>query len=190
MSSTLNLVLCGLGGQGILFMTRILARTALSKGQAVLGAETHGMAQRGGSVVSHLRIGGASSSLVRAGTAHFLLALEENEAYRNLPFLAPQGRLFVNAAPENFPRPEVREYLMARDVQCWAVAAGRLALVMGTPMSANLALLGFVAAGGKGPYTVGELRRTVEEVSPERFRDVNLRLFDAGRNAAAGDDVP
>lgn len=190
MSSTLNLVLCGLGGQGILFMTRVLAQTALSQGQTVLGAETHGMAQRGGSVVSHLRIGDASSSLVRAGTAHFLLALEENEAYRNLPFLAPHGRLFANAPPGTFPRPGVREYLEAHAVHCRAVEAGRLALLMGAPLSANLALLGFTAGSGKGPYTAAELRRTVEEISPERFREVNLRVFDAGRDAAAGEDAP
>ena len=87
MMETINFVLGGLGGQGILFMTKILANTALTKGYRVMGAETHGMAQRGGSVVSHLRLGDIESSLVKNGSAHFLLALEENEAYRNLPFL-------------------------------------------------------------------------------------------------------
>ena len=70
------MIFCGLGGQGILFMTKIFARAALDKGLATLGAETHGMAQRGGSVVSHLKLGTAASSLVREQTAGFLLALE------------------------------------------------------------------------------------------------------------------
>ena len=100
------MIFCGLGGQGILFMTKIFARAALDKGLPTLGAETHGMAQRGGSVVSHLKLGPASSSLVREQTARFLLALEENEAYRNLPFLAPGGTIYVNAETDAFPRKE------------------------------------------------------------------------------------
>ena len=102
-----NIVLCGLGGQGILFMTRVLSQTALSKGMDIMGAETHGMAQRGGSVVSHLRIGDIKGSLVRADSAHFLLALEENEGYRNLPFLAMGARMYVNSNSGDFPREEV-----------------------------------------------------------------------------------
>jgi indolepyruvate ferredoxin oxidoreductase beta subunit len=94
---TINIVLCGLGGQGILFMTKVLAEDALRRKIPVLGAETHGMAQRGGSVVSHLRMGNAKSSLVSSGQARFLLALDPWEAYRNLPFLAPGGFLFANA---------------------------------------------------------------------------------------------
>ncbi|MCJ7684480.1 MAG: 2-oxoacid:acceptor oxidoreductase family protein, partial [Desulfobacteraceae bacterium] len=70
----INFVLSGLGGQGILFMTKLLARSAVNKGLKILVAETHGMAQRGGSVVSHLRVGDVKGSLVRAGSAHILLA--------------------------------------------------------------------------------------------------------------------
>ncbi|MBW1888117.1 MAG: 2-oxoacid:acceptor oxidoreductase family protein, partial [Deltaproteobacteria bacterium] len=73
---TVNIALCGLGGQGILFMTRVLAQAALDKGFNVMGAETHGMAQRGGSVISHLRLGDIESSLVMAGSARFLLSLD------------------------------------------------------------------------------------------------------------------
>jgi hypothetical protein len=69
---TIDILLCGLGGQGILFMTKLLARTAMDKGLNVMGAETHGMAQRGGSVVSHLRLGETEGSLVRAGTSFYL----------------------------------------------------------------------------------------------------------------------
>ena len=106
----INMVLCGLGGQGILFMTKVLARTALEKGMDVLGAETHGMAQRGGSEISHLRLGPVNGSLVNAGECHHLLALDEYEAYRNLPFLAPGSRLYANVAGESFPEARVRRY--------------------------------------------------------------------------------
>jgi len=99
----INFVLSGLGGQGILFMTKLLAQSAVNKGLKILVGETHGMAQRGGSVVSHLRVGDVKGSLVRAGSAHILLALEENEAYRNIPFLAKGGKLYANAPKTSFP---------------------------------------------------------------------------------------
>ncbi len=187
--TNVNLVLCGLGGQGILFMTRILAQTALRNGSNVLGAETHGMAQRGGSVVSHLRIGASRSSLVRSGTAQCLLALDETEAYRNLPFLARGGKLYVNAPSRDFPRTEVREYLGELGIATRSVEADRLAMSLKAPRSSNLALLGFFAAFADNSFRAGELRDTIEQISPERFREFNLRVFEAGRAQGAGQQV-
>lgn len=177
---TTNFILSGLGGQGILFMTKMLAQTALRKGINVLGAETHGMAQRGGSVVSHLKLGDARSSLINAGTAHFLLGLEENEAYRNLPFLAYGSKLFVNATPETFPRPEVTPFLNKMNVTYRAVSASQLALEMGVPLASNLALIGFMAAFDDGPFQAQELRETIQMISPDRFMTANLKVFEAG----------
>lgn len=182
-----NIVLCGLGGQGILFVTKVLAETSLQKGYRILGAETHGMAQRGGSVVSHLRIGEAESSLVRTNGADVLLALEEHEGYRNLPFLRKGGRLYVNAKPERFPREEVRAYLEGRAVSHHATPAGETAMKLGAPMSTNLALLGYYSAFEKMPATSKELRETVERITPERFLEANLRVFDAGYEAACSE---
>jgi indolepyruvate ferredoxin oxidoreductase beta subunit len=179
---TVNFVLSGLGGQGILFMTKILAGAALEKGLPVMGAETHGMAQRGGSVVSHLRIGPAESSLVRAGTARFLLALEENEAYRSLPFLAREGSLYVNAEPDLFPRPPVKDYLDRTGIARHAADASRIALSLDSPMSSNLALLGFFAAFGEGPLSPDEIRAGIDRASPERFKIQNIEVFEAGFN--------
>jgi indolepyruvate ferredoxin oxidoreductase beta subunit len=178
--NTINMVLCGLGGQGILFMTNVLAQAALRKGYDVLGAETHGMAQRGGSVVSHLRLGNVQGSLVETGTAQALLALEENEAYRNLPFLAPGGRLFVNTSSSAFPREEVRGYLVEKEIMCRGVPATSIAVAMGVALSSNLALLGYFSVFAEGPFNHDELRETIGEVSPDRFRENNLKVFDAG----------
>jgi indolepyruvate ferredoxin oxidoreductase beta subunit len=189
--TSINFVLGGLGGQGILFMTKILARTALEKGYRVMGAETHGMAQRGGSVVSHLRLGDAKGSLVRSGTARFLLALEENEAYRNIPFLARGGRLYANAMSDSFPRPEVRDFLNTIEVVWRALPAGDLAMDLGAPMSSNLALLGFFSGFGESPLTYEDLRATVDAVSPERLKEINLKVFDAGyRQASTPNKTP
>ncbi len=175
-----NMIFCGLGGQGILFMTKIFARAALDKRLQTLGAETHGMAQRGGSVVSHLKLGTATSSLVREQTAGFLLALEENEAYRNLPFLAPGGSLYVNAEANEFPRKDVIPYMKKQGITHHAFPAQKTAMALGSPMSTNLALMGFFAAAENEPFTHDELRQTIINVSPDRFRDNNLKVFDAG----------
>ena len=178
--STMNILLCGLGGQGILFMTRILAQAALTKGLNVMGAETHGMAQRGGSVVSHLRLGEAESSLVRTGSGHVLLALEENEGYRNLPFLSRGACMFANADPEAFPRGEVKAFLDKMEITYHAIAASKLAGDLDAPLSSNLALLGYFSAFDRGPVNHEELRRTIDRISPDRFREKNLMVFDAG----------
>ena len=177
---TVNIILCGLGGQGILFMTRVLAQAALDKGFNLLGAETHGMAQRGGSVVSHLRIGDVQSSLVKTGSAHFLLAVEESEGYRNLPFLSRGGRMYVNANPQGFPREEVKPFLDKREITYRSAPAGTMALELGAPLCTNLALLGYFAAFNEGPATQEELRKTIEKISPDRFREINLKVFQAG----------
>lgn len=184
---TINMVLCGLGGQGILFMTKVLAQAALEKGFDVMGAETHGMAQRGGSVVSHLRFGEASGSLVMTDSAQFLMALEEVEGYRNLPFLARGGRMFVNSGSPGFPRQEVRDYLARREILARSLPASALAGERGAPLSSNLALLGYFSAFDEGPIRYEEMRATVERISPERFRETNLGIFDAGYEKAKGE---
>lgn len=184
---TMNIVLCGLGGQGILFMTKVLAQAALDKGYNVLGAETHGMAQRGGSVISHLRLGEVESSLVKTGSAHFLLALEENEGYRNLPFLSPNARFYVNANAQAFPRQEVKGFLDKNAIIYHSVPAGRMALELGAPMATNLALLGYFSAFGEGPLTYEELKRTIDNISPDRFKETNFKIFDAGYQKGMGE---
>jgi indolepyruvate ferredoxin oxidoreductase, beta subunit len=176
----INIVLSGLGGQGILFMTKILAQTALRKGSNILGAETHGMAQRGGSVISHLRIGEAKSSLINTGAAQCLLALEENEAYRNLAFVAPGGTLYVNGEEDAVPREAVRPYLEKKQMTTRVIPAGRVAMEMGAPRSSNLALLGFMSAFADNPFKASDIRETIGRVSPEPFKAINFKVFDAG----------
>ncbi len=178
--STINYVLSGLGGQGILFMTKIIAKTALQKGYNIMGAETHGMAQRGGSVISHLRLGDTSSSLVKPGSAHFLLSLEENETYRNLPFLAKDSHLYSDTIQDIFPRNSVKTYLDKMGITYYALPAGKIALDLGAPVSSNLAMIGFFAAFHEEPFTPDDFRETIRSISPEPFRDINLQVFEKG----------
>ncbi|MBW2077056.1 MAG: 2-oxoacid:acceptor oxidoreductase family protein [Deltaproteobacteria bacterium] len=183
---TVNIVLCGLGGQGILFMTRVLAQAALDKGLNVIGAETHGMAQRGGSVISHLRLGEAESSLVRIGTAHLLLSLDSIEVYRNLPFLSRGGKMYVNADPKEFPSNEVKGLLLKKEITYRALAAVAIAQALGAPRSSNLALLGFFAAFDEEPLYYDELKSTIEKISPERFKARNSMVFEVGYKRGLG----
>jgi indolepyruvate ferredoxin oxidoreductase beta subunit len=163
-------------------MTRVLAQAALEKGFPVMGAETHGMAQRGGSVISHLRFGDVQGSMARSGAVHFLISLDENEAYRSLPFLSRGGKLFVNTDPKNFPRQEVKGFLEDRHITSRAVPASLIARDLGAPRSSNLALLGFFVAFAQGPITYNELKITIEKISPSRLKEINNKIFEAGYN--------
>lgn len=176
---TVNFVLSGLGGQGILFMTKILAQSALNKGLNILGAETHGMAQRGGSVVSHLKIGDAAGSLIRAGAGDFLISVDESEAYRYLPYLKKGGMLFANSAGgAGFPHGRVGAYLDKNGMKAFAMDATGTAVALKAPRSANLAMVAFYSGFGQGPFTAGDLRATVDAVSPGPFKQINLQIFD------------
>ncbi len=181
---TLNIVLCGLGGQGILFMTKVLSQAGLEKGFHVMGAETHGMAQRGGSVVSHLRFGEVEGSLVKTDSARFLLSLDEFEAYRNLPYVSRGGRMYVNTESGDCPRAEIRDYLEKKEILCRGISADRVAMELDAPLSSNLALLGYFAAMEGNPVRADEMRVTIERISPERLRETNLRIFDTGVSKA------
>jgi len=181
---TVNFILSGLGGQGILFLTKVLAQCALDRGVPVLGAETHGMAQRGGSVTSHLRIGEVESSLVREGTAHFLLSIEENEAYRGIPFLAKHGKLYVNASGDSFPKEAVRPFFEKMNIAFHALPVGKIAFELGAPMAANSGLLGLFAAFDDVPFAREEIRENIERFSPKPFRSLNLKVFDSCRKKA------
>lgn len=119
-----------------------------------------------------------NSSLIRTGTAQYLLSLDENEAYRNLPLMARNSHLFANAPKGAFPRKEVKTYLDKMDISYRSLPAGELALSLGAPVSTNLALLGFYAAFGEGPFSEDEIRETIITISPVQFKTINLKVFD------------
>ena len=150
-----QIVLSGFGGQGILFLSRLLAEAAIAGGLPVLTSETHGMAQRGGVVVSHLKVGGFDSPLVRTGRADLLLALKEENVPLHREFLADGADLVVNAPVPPDAGPRVRLH---------AVDADALALAAGVPHAVNLILLGFALAriggGSAGGFfcSAGEIR--------------------------------
>jgi indolepyruvate ferredoxin oxidoreductase beta subunit len=176
----LRLILAGLGGQGVIFMTHLLAQTAMDQGHSVIVTETHGMSQRGGSVISHLRVGGSEAPLIRRGTADVLLGLEADEAVRNLSFLRRGGIAFVNS--NDGLRPEVAEHLERLDIKVQSLPATSMALEIGSAAVTNVVLTGFAAAHPSMWLSIDALRETLVTIAP-RGRDLNLQALEAGYRA-------
>jgi indolepyruvate ferredoxin oxidoreductase, beta subunit len=152
-----QIIVSGLGGQGAVTLTRLLAEAALVLGLPVITSETHGMAQRGGSVISMVKVGPYRGPLVPAGAADLGLFLHEKNLAVHRHFVKPQGTVVVNGA-------EAGDYLLP-------------------PVSANLIILGFAAGQGVLFCQGGLLEEIIREKSPERFRDGNLQAFRAGAQA-------
>jgi len=180
----LELILAGLGGQGVIFTTRLLAQTAAVLRQPVMASEVHGMSQRGGSVVSHLKIGGSEAPLIRRGTADLLLALEEDEAVRNLAFLRQGGAAFVNT--ENSLQPDVMEHLYRLSIQVLPLPASRMAMELGSAAVSNVVMVGFVAAYASPPLSINALREAMATITPQRY-ELNLQALEAGYLAGIAD---
>lgn len=179
----LNVIIAGVGGQGVLFTTRLLAQTAVYLGQPVMVSEVHGMSQRGGSVISHLRIGSSEAPLIRRGTADLLLGLAPDEAVRNLAFLRRSGVAFINS--ENGVQPELWERLSQLDVAVFSLPASRLAMELGYPWVVNTIMTGFAAAHPTLQLPVDALSKTLATLAPRRS-DLNLKALEIGYRAAAG----
>lgn len=175
-----NIILAGIGGQGVLFAHQVLAECAVGQGLNVTGAETHGMSQRGGAVMSHLKIGNTDAPLIRQGTADFLIAFDATEAYRALAYVRRGGTLIVNTALSNFPHDNVRAHLDALDVTVRVLDANAIARALGRASVANIALLGLASSCATFPFTREALRETIARVAPQRFVEVNLKAIEEG----------
>jgi indolepyruvate ferredoxin oxidoreductase beta subunit len=132
-----QIIISGVGGQGVLFVTRLLAESAISKGLAVFTSETHGMAQRGGTVLSHLKVGDFASPLIRPSRADGLLVLKAENLKQHGAFLKLDGWTIVNGR---------REALPETDISAEVIDADSLAQKIGNPKSVNLIVLGFTLA--------------------------------------------
>lgn len=181
-----QMIISGIGGQGILLLTRIFSAFALKEGYNMIGSEDHGMSQRGGSVLTHLKIGDFRSPLVNRGDADILISLEKDEAYRTLPYLRPasHGRdgalCFINSSDPQCLNEKVKKYLNEKGIEVFVFFAAKLAKEMGMVQSTNIGLLGFATAHPKFPFSHEKLKDTIKEVTPANFWDVNLRIFEKG----------
>jgi indolepyruvate ferredoxin oxidoreductase beta subunit len=161
----MQIAITGRGGQGVLFLTRILTECALDLGLEVIASETHGMAMRGGSVISTVKAGPFRSPLIRGGQADVMLVLDEGSMETFSHLLSTNGKLFLNS-------PASRSHL--------SIDATGLAAKAGSPLMANLVLLGFALTHNglfcDYPLTESVIRR----ISPERFREANLNALKLG----------
>jgi indolepyruvate ferredoxin oxidoreductase beta subunit len=175
-----QILISGLGGQGVLFVTRLLAEAAIARGIPVFTSETHGMAQRGGTVVSHLKVGDFSSPLIRPAQADTLIALKAETVRQHGPFLRAGGWAAVNA-------PNGAELNLAG--AAFTLDADALALETGAVKSLNLLMLGFaLALSAKGGAARPPLFCGFAEVAAvveRRFggREGQLKAFRAALDA-------
>ncbi len=132
-----QILISGVGGQGVLFITSLLAEAAINKGLPVFTSETHGMAQRGGTVVSHFKVGDFSSPLIRPFQADGLLVLKDENIAQHGSFLRPGGWAVVNSSHDL----KINKHMTAS-----AVDADRLAQKIANPKSLNLIVLGLALA--------------------------------------------
>jgi len=178
-----QMIISGVGGQGVLLVTRIFAEFALNEGYPIIGSEDRGMSQRGGSVMTHLKIGKFDSPLVKKGSADILLSLEKSEAYKTLHFLKPSingqkgGLCFINAPDPDYMNQEIRTYLKENGIETYVFGADQLAREMGSIQSANIVLIGFASAHPRFPFPHEKLSEAIERVSHPRFRDMSLKIF-------------
>lgn len=185
-----DILLCGVGGQGTVLASKLIAAAAMAKGNTVHSAETIGMAQRGGSVTSHIRIGdNASSPLIPHGSADILIAFEPAEAVRNLGYLKKDGIAIVNTVPvrptteslhpTGYDGAEMIEYLKKK-CTCITVDANELCKPLGSSRFFNVAVLGVLVASGRLDIDAETMKTEIQKRVPERFVEINLKAFEIG----------
>ena len=184
-----DIVLAGVGGQGILSIATILGTAALDENLHIKQAEVHGMSQRGGDVQSNLRISEApiASDLIPLGGADLIVSLEPMEALRYLPYLKPDGWIITNTTPfvniESYPEAEALEAEFAKHDRVIAFDMDSIAKELGSPKSSNMVLLGaaspfILIAADK----VEDGIRKVFAAKGEKIIDSNIKAFRAGRD--------
>jgi len=187
-----SVVLVGVGGQGILLASEIVAQAAMVAGFDVKTNEVHGMAQRGGSVVAQIRYGQqVYSPLVSKGTARVLGALERIEALRYADYLAPGGLVVVNSqvitpvtvsmGAARYPD-DAETKLRDQFSRLIYVDAAAKAVEMGNLRVANVILLGALSTGLDLPLDAW--RTAVANCVKPQYRDLNVQAFEVGRNLA------
>ena len=174
-----DVLICGVGGQGTVLASKLIAAAAMEEGNTVHSAETIGMAQKGGSVFSHLRVGeGVRSPMIRRGTADLLLAFEPAEAVRMLPYLKKGGTVVVNSHPimpvtaalkgTDYNGTEMVEYLREHTEHVLVIDGQKAAAVIGNPKTLNVIMLGAALESGALDFLTEEdvLQAIRQKVKP------------------------
>lgn len=180
-----DIILCGVGGQGTVLASKLLASAAMEKGVTVKTAETIGMAQRGGSVFSHVRLGDeASSPLIGKGRADLIIAFEPAEAARQLSYLRDGGTVVVSnraVVPVSatvggpaYDAQAIMAYLEQAVDNLVVVDAEAAAHDLGSAKCLNVVLLGAALRSGALELTEKDIAAAIKRLVPERFHELNL----------------
>ena len=192
MTENINVLIVGVGGQGTLFAGKVIGEVAEASGLSVKQSEVHGMAQRGGSVVTYVRIGEqVISPLVEKGEADIIVSFEQLEALRWIEFLKPNGTVSVNEqmispmpviiGAAKYPT-DIFERLERAGVKMVRVNAVEMAAQCGNPKAVNIVLLGMLAK--RLPMSQELWLGAIADQSPAAFKVANLEAFNKGWNIA------
>jgi indolepyruvate ferredoxin oxidoreductase beta subunit len=195
--SDINFLVCGVGGQGTVVASDILGNVGLACGYEVKKSDVLGLAQRGGSVISHIRcsIEPVHAPMVGLGEVDYMLAFERLEALRRLPYMKPEGTVIVNAqeihpiavTTGKMPYPAHEQILLALQrytARVYEVEALATALQFGSSRTVNIVLLGAISQLFPADILVWE--EAIAKVIRPRFLELNLRAFRAGRELIQG----
>jgi len=163
-----QIIVSGLGGQGVIFMTRVLAEAAMTKGFDVLTSETHGMAMRGGTVISHIKIGNFKSPLIRQGQSDIGLFLNKSNLEVHGALMKKDSQIFVNTDSAGDYR---------------SIDATALVKKAGSPVIANLVLLGYAVKEGSLFCSADEIEKVIQRISPPKQREQNIKGIQLGLKA-------
>lgn len=185
-----DVLIAGVGGQGTVLASKILGKAAADRGYFTRTGETIGMAQRGGSVVSHVRLDSEDlSPVIPIGRADVLIAFEPSEAARNLCRLKKGGKCLVNIRPmppvtssileETYDEKKIFEYITQNSKACFVDGSGA-AENAGSIKTLNVVMLAAASGMGMLPFGAEEIREAMLGLLPEKALEMNKKAFDAG----------
>jgi indolepyruvate ferredoxin oxidoreductase beta subunit len=195
----LNIILAGVGGQGNVMASRVLANMLSLKGFWITIGETFGMSQRGGSVMSHIRVSGTStwSPQIPKGKADILVALEPIEAVRVMRLYGnPEVKAVVNTRPIhpvgviagdlNYPPLEnIQKGLNALTPHLWMLDATEEAMKLGNPIISNIIMIGALCGLSLLPVGISEFKAVIKNFFPEKHLEINRQAFEIGKEKVA-----
>ena len=182
-----NIMIVGVGGQGTLLTSRILGGLAIAGGYDVKLSEVHGMAQRGGSVVSHVRIGNdIKAPMIPEGEADIIIGFEPGEVVRNLNYLKEGGTVVVNTKPVmpttaslglHYDGKEMIDYLQKQNINLITVDGEKICEELGSPKALNVVLLGAASGSDVLGITKEELKKAIETKLNPKFLEINVKAL-------------
>lgn len=185
-----NIVLTGVGGQGVITAANILGKAAVNAGFNVFVSEVHGMAQRGGSVNCTVRIGDVSGPLVPTGSADIILSTEPIEALRYIHYSNKRTKIITDISPvipftvatgeEKYPDIKIVFKELKKYGTLFKIDAVNHAKDAGALITKNIVMLGALAGSGALPFKSDILLKTILENVPTKFKNVNKKAFELG----------